>query len=245
MFSKSPDSGQGRYERQLGLLGESSQETLKNSSAAIVGLGGLGSPAATYLALAGLGKLVLVDHDQVELSNLNRQFLHWDKDLARRKSNSAREKLQNLNSEVAIETFEGKLTRYNLESLPRVDLMVGSVDNFETRYLLNELAVEREVPYVHGAVEGFGGQLTTIVPAETPCLRCIFPDSPPEKTGIPIMGTTAGVLGTMMANEAIKYLTGVGSLITGELLLLDLASNEFDTVEVQKNPDCPICSSNK
>lgn len=214
---------------------------MEDSSVAVVGLGGLGSPAATYLALAGLGRLVLADHDKVELSNLNRQFLHWDEDLNRRKSDSAREKLKKLNPEIAVETFEDKLTSDNTENLPVTDLIVGSVDNFETRYLLNELAVEREVPYVHGAVEGFSGQLTTIVPSETPCLRCIFPEGPPKKTGIPILGTTAGLIGTLMANEAIKYLSGRGSLISGELLLADLSSNEFDSVNYQKDPDCPIC----
>ncbi|MBS3787232.1 HesA/MoeB/ThiF family protein [Candidatus Bipolaricaulota bacterium] len=241
MSSKSPENDQNRYRRQLGVLEELGQKTLEDSSVAVVGLGGLGSPAATYLALAGLGKLVLADHDKVELSNLNRQFLHWNEDLNRRKSESAREKLKKLNPEIAVETFEGKLTSDNMENLPATDLIVGSVDNFETRYLLNELAVKREIPYVHGAVEGFSGQLTTIVPDESPCLRCIFPESPPEKTGMPILGTTAGLIGTLMANETIKYLSGRGSLISGELLLADLTSNEFDLVKYQKNPDCPIC----
>lgn len=241
MSSKSPENDQNRYRRQLGVLEELGQKTLEDSSVAVVGLGGLGSPAATYLALAGLGKLVLADHDKVELSNLNRQFLHWNEDLNRRKSESAREKLKKLNPEIAVETFEGKLTSDNMENLPPTDLIVGSVDNFETRYLLNELAVKREIPYVHGAVEGFSGQLTTIVPNESPCLRCIFPESPPEKTGMPILGTTAGLIGTLMANETIKYLSGRGSLISGELLLADLTSNEFDLVKYQKNPDCPIC----
>ncbi|MFB6291171.1 MAG: ThiF family adenylyltransferase [Candidatus Bipolaricaulia bacterium] len=230
-----------RYARQLELLGESGQTSLKKSSAAIVGLGGLGSPAATYLSMAGLGKLVLVDHDEVETSNLNRQFLHWDEDLTRRKSISAREKLSRLNSETVIETFEGKLNRANWKNLPEVDLLVGSVDNFETRYLINECAVERQIPYIHGAVEGFQGQLTTIIPGETPCLQCIFPDNPPGKTGIPILGTTAGIIGTMMANEAIKYLIGQGCLVTGKLLLVDLSSNKFESISIERNSDCQTC----
>ena len=235
--------GRDRYQRQKRLLGKANQETLGNSSAAIIGAGGLGSPAATYLAMAGIGRLVLVDHDQVAPSNLNRQFLHQEKDLDRPKPISAREKLKALNPDTAVETFEGKLTSDNLENLPDVDLLIGSVDNFETRYLLNQQAVNRNIPYIHGAVEGFSGQLTTIVPGNTPRLRCIFPKAPPDKTGIQIMGTTAGVVGTMMANEAIKYLTNHGSLATGELLLIDIACNNFDRLEVQKSPDCPVCGN--
>jgi len=241
--SNLPGDGQERYRRQLELFGRSGQKALKNSTAAVVGLGGLGSPAATYLAIAGVGELLLADHDEVALSNLNRQFLHWDKDLTRDKTTSAREKLQNLNQETTVETFEGKLTSKNIYSLPEIDLIIGSVDNFETRYLLNDFAVERDIPYIHGAIEGFSGQLTTVIPGKTPCLRCFFPDKPPEKTGIPVLGTTAGVIGTMMANEAIKYLAGKGKLTTGELLLVDLSSNDFDSIKIQRNPTCQTCGN--
>lgn len=233
-----------RYERQLSVFQESGQGALTDSSATVVGLGGLGSPAATYLAAAGIGKLLLVDRDRANRSNLNRQFLHWEKDLSRRKTDSAREKLTQLNSEVTIETADLKLDSSSGESLPESDLVVGAVDNFRTRYLLNEYAVERGIPYIHGAIEGFQGQLTTVVPEETPCLRCIFPDEPPDKVGIPVLGTTAGVIGTMMANEAIKYLTGKGSLIKNELMLVDIAVNEFDTVDISKDPNCPVCGKN-
>ena len=241
MGSNSPGDSQERYRRQLELFGRSGQKALKNSTVAVVGLGGLGSPAATYLAIAGVGELVLADHDEVVLSNLNRQFLHWDKDLNRGKTSSAREKLQNLNQEITVKTLEGKLTSRNIHSLPEIDLIIGSVDNFETRYLLNNFSIDRDIPYIHGAIEGFSGQLTTVIPGETPCLRCFFPDKPPEKTGIPVLGTTAGVIGTLMANEAIKYLTGKGELTTGELVIVDLSSNDFDSIKIQKNPTCKTC----
>lgn len=243
MNSKPSKKLQERYKRQTGLLGKSGQEALKNSSAAIVGLGGLGSPAATYLALAGMGKLVLVDHDEVTPSNLNRQFLHWDEDLTRKKTSSAREKLKKINSDLSVESLELKLTPDSIGALPEVDLLVGSVDNFRARFLLNELAIERDIPYIHGAVEGLRGQLTTIIPGDTPCLRCIFPDDPPNKTGIPILGTTAGLIGTMMASEAIKYITNKGELLKGNLLLVDLGFNEFEFVAVHKNPGCQTCRS--
>ena len=241
MNSDRPERSRGRYSRQLELLGKSGQANLNSSSAAIVGLGGLGSPAAIYLAISGLGKLVLVDHDEVVLSNLNRQFLHWDEDLGRQKSRSASEKLRRVNSETSVETLEVELTTSTVGDLPDVDLVVGSVDNFETRYLLNELAIDRGIPYIHGAVEGFRGQLTTVIPGKTPCLRCIFPDSPPDKSGIPVLGVTAGVIGTLMANEAIKFLTDRGNLVTGRLLMADLASGEFDSIDVHRNRDCPVC----
>jgi len=241
LSSKSTGEIKDRYKRQLDLLGQPGQSCLENSSVAIVGLGGLGSPAATYLALAGVGKLVITDHDEVSPSNLNRQFLHWESDLDRTKWSSAEEKLNRLNSEVTVEIIEGKLSSSNIGDLPEVDAIVGSVDNFETRYLLNECAVNREVPYIHGAVEGFRAQLTTVIPGETPCLECFFPDKPPERAGIPIIGTTAGLAGTIMANETIKYLTDVGQLITGRLLVIDLSTNDFDSIRIQKNPTCPTC----
>lgn len=244
MFSQSSEFDASRYERQLEIIQESGQKALSDASATIVGLGGLGSPAATYLAAAGLGKLFLIDHDNASRSNLNRQFLHREKDLSRRKTNSAREKLSQLNSDITIETSNVKLTPSSKKDLPESDLIIGSLDNFRARYLVNEYAVEEGIPYIHGAVEGFEGQLTTIISGKTPCLRCIFPENPPDRKEIPVLGTTAGVIGTMMANEAIKYVTGKGSLAGNELILVDLANNKFERVNIKNDPNCPICGSN-
>lgn len=237
--------GMERYRRQLQLIGKSGQESLKKATATVVGLGGLGSPAATYLTLAGLGKLILVDHDKVTQSNLNRQFLHWDKDRGGKKTESARKKLKKLNPELTLEILSEKITSQTIKNIPSTDLLIGAVDNFRVRYLLNEFAVKNKLPYIHGAIEGFQGQLTTVIPDESPCLRCIFPDPPPEKDELPVFGTAAGVIGTMMANEGIKYLTGKGNLLTGRLLLMDITGNNFDTVDLEKNPDCPVCGTDR
>lgn len=240
-MSEENEVGMKRYERQLEVLGEKGQKALANSTAMVVGLGGLGSPAATYLAAAGFGELILVDHDEVALSNLNRQVLHGTGDLSRRKTRSAREKLKELDPEISLKTVELELEEESLKELPESDLVLGTVDNFDTRYLLNKYAVRKGIPYIHGAVEGFQGQLSTVIPGESACLRCMFPEAAPEKAGVQVPGPTAGVLGTMMANEAIKYVTGTGKLATGKLLLFDLKANEFDSIEVDRVPDCPIC----
>jgi len=231
-----------RYQRQLTLFGKSGQKALGNATGTVVGLGGLGSPAATYLAMAGLGSLTLIDYDRVSTSNLNRQFLHHGEDRGRHKTDSAREKLEKLNPEVSLDTFRIELTRENIRDIPRSDFLIGAVDNFRARYLLNEYAVEMEIPYIHGAIEGFQGQITTVVPGETPCLRCIFPDPPPEKEELPVLGTSAGVTGTIMANEAIKYVTGRGELLASTLLSVDLAGNSFEEIDLERNPKCPVCS---
>ncbi len=230
-----------RFRRQLPIIGEKGQEALRDASATIVGLGGLGSPAATYLALAGFGRLILVDRDRVAKSNFNRQFLHSDEDLHREKTESAREFLEKLNPGMALETIEARLSSQKIGDLPETDLILGAVDNFQTRYLLNEYALEEGIPYIHGAIEGLGGQLTTVIPGRTPCLACIFPERPSEKQSLPVLGTAAGVIGVLMANEAIKYVTEKGELVEGNLLLLDLSRNELETVAVQRDPHCPVC----
>lgn len=217
------------------------QEALSEATATVVGLGGLGSPVANYLAAAGFGKLVLVDYDQVTLSNLNRQILHWNGDVGRKKTESAREKLKKFDPEIDLEALELKLEEGNLEKLPETDIVLGAVDNFRTRYLLNEYAVRERIPYVHGAVEGFQGQLTTVIPGKTACLRCMFPKEAPDKDGLQVTGPAAGVVGAMMANEAIKYVAETGEPTADELILLDLKGNNFDVIDLNRIPDCPVC----
>ena len=240
---KSKDYDEERFSRQLGIIGPEGQEALKEATVTVVGLGGLGSPAAFYLAAAGIGELVLVDHDEVARSNLNRQIIHGEKDLGKTKTFSASETLQGLNSRVQVKGLTLELERGNLAELPETDLIIGALDNFQARYLLNEFAVSEGVPFVHGAVEGFRGQLATILPGETPCLRCIFPEEPPQADNLQVMGPAAGVTGVMMAAEAIKYFTGSGTLAAGELVLLDLAENEFDKIEVGRSEGCPTCGN--
>lgn len=235
----------GKYIRQIMLFGEEGQEKLKKAKVLVAGVGGLGSPVSTYLAVAGIGKIILADFDSVELSNLNRQFLHHEKDVGREKIKSAEEKLLSLNPEIKVETIRKKITDENVDLVvPPCDLIIDALDNFDTRHVLNKLAVKRNIPFIHGAVSGFRGQATTIIPGKTPCLYCIFPTSF-KKEVFPILGTTPGVIGSIQANEAIKYLTGQGKLLENRLLLWDGLSCSFSELKVNKTENCPVCGVNK
>mgnify|MGYP003760807709 FL=1 len=227
------------------LFGEEGQKKLRKAKIFVAGAGGLGSPISTYLAIAGIGKIILADFDSVELSNLNRQFLHHEKDVGREKIKSAEEKLLSLNPEIKIETIRERITEENADSVvPSCDLIIDALDNFDTRHVLNRLAVERNIPLVHGAVSGYRGQVTTVIPGKTPCLYCIFPTSL-KKEVFPVLGTTPGVIGTIQANEAIKYITGQGKLLEGRLLLWDGLSCSFSELKINKTENCPICRANK
>jgi len=242
MTEKLNDRDLERYDRQIRVLGEESQEKLKDSRVAVVGLGGLGCPASFFLAAAGVGELLLVDYEGIELSNLNRQILHWEADVGeKKKTGSAQEKLKRLNSDIEVDVFDGKITEKNLDVLEDVDVIVDALDNFETRYLLNEFAVGEKVPYVHAAVEGTYGQMTTIIPGETPCLRCVFPKPPEKKETFPILGTTSGLFGIMLANETIKVLTGRGEPMKEELFIFDMSVNNVERVKIERDDACPVC----
>jgi adenylyltransferase/sulfurtransferase len=234
-----------KYIRQIMLFGEEGQEKLKRAKVLVVGAGGLGSPISTYLAVAGIGKILLADFDSVEPSNLNRQFLHHEKDIGKEKIKSAEEKLLSLNPEIKVETIREKITDENAGSIvPPCDLIIDALDNFDTRHVLNRLAVERNIPLIHGAVSGYRGQVTTIIPGKTPCLCCIFPTTF-KKEVFPVLGTTPGVIGTIQANEAIKYLTGQGKLLENRLLLWDGLSCSFNELKVNKTENCPVCGVDK
>jgi len=223
-----------RYDRQIRIFGIEGQEKLKKSKVAVVGVGGLGSPVAYYLAAAGVN-LLLIDEQLPELSNLNRQILHWEEDLGKNpKPLSAKWKLERFNSDIKIDTFVGRLTRENIkEVLKDADVIVDCLDNFETRYLLDEFAHEKGVPLVHGAVESFYGQVTTIIPGKTKSLREIFPVPPKKKENFPIVGATAGVIGTIQTAEVIKLLTGKGEVLANKLLIVDLMHNSFEVIELE------------
>lgn len=224
-----------RYDRQIMIFGKEGQEKLKGAKVAVVGVGGLGSPVAYYLAAAGVGTLLLVDEQKPELSNLNRQILHWEEDVGKRpKPESARWKLERFNSDIKIETFSGRLTEDNVEEvLKGVDVVVDCLDNFETRYLLDDYVHRKKIPLVHGAVEGMHGQVTTIVPGLTKSLKELFPKVKEKEEKFPIIGATAGVVGSIQAMEVIKLLTGIGEPLINKLLLIDLALNIFDVVELK------------
>jgi len=224
-----------RYDRQIMIFGVEGQEKLKGSKVAVVGVGGLGSPVAYYLAAAGIGTILLIDEQTPELSNLNRQILHWEEDIGKNpKPLSAKWKLERFNSDIKIETFVGRLTEENIdEVLDGVDVIVDCLDNFETRFLLDDYAHRKRVPLVHGAVEGTFGQVTTVVPGITKSLREIFPNAGKKEGKFPILGATAGVVASIQVLEVIKLLTGLGEPLLNKLLIVDLAFNTFDVVELK------------
>jgi Dinucleotide-utilizing enzymes involved in molybdopterin and thiamine biosynthesis family 2 len=232
-----------KYSRQILLFGEEGQEKLKNAKVLVAGAGGLGSPVSTYLAIAGVGKIILADFDSVDPSNLNRQFLHHEKDIGRLKVESAKEKLLSMNPDIEVETISEMLTESNLDALvPDCDVIVDALDNLETRQMLNRLVIKRRIPLIHGAVTGYDGQVTTIVPGKTPCFYCIFPRIS-KKEVFPVLGTTPGIIGSIQANETIKYLTGQGKLLEGRLLFWNGLSGSFSEISLSKLNNCPVCGS--
>jgi molybdopterin-synthase adenylyltransferase len=234
-----------KYIRQTMLFGAEGQEKLRTARVFVAGTGGLGSPISTYLVVAGVGEIIIADFDIVDSSNLNRQFLHYERDIGRDKVKSAKKKLISMNSEIKVETIKEKITDENVDSIvPPCDLIIDALDNFDTRHVLNNLAVERKIPLIHGAVSGYRGQVTTVIPGKTPCLYCIFPNSF-KKEVFPVLGTTPGVIGTIQANEAIKYITGHGRLLENRLLLWDGFSSSFSELNINKTENCPVCGIRK
>jgi molybdopterin/thiamine biosynthesis adenylyltransferase len=232
-----------KYSRQILLFGEEGQEKLKNAKVLVAGAGGLGSPVSTYLAIAGIGKIILADFDSVDPSNLNRQFLHHQKDIGRLKVESAKEKLLSMNPDIEVETIAEMLTESNLEALvPECDVIVDALDNLETRHMLNRLAIKRRIPLIHGAVTGYDGQVTTIVPGKTPCFYCIFPRIS-KKEIFPVLGATPGIIGSIQVNEVIKFLTGQGKLLEGRLLFWNGLSGSFSEISLSKLNNCPVCGT--
>jgi molybdopterin/thiamine biosynthesis adenylyltransferase len=231
-----------RYSRQIESLGFDGQQRLKNARILVAGVVGLGSPAATYLAAAGVGFIRIVDYDVIEETNLNRQILHWQTDLGKRKTQSASEKLGQFNPRIKIETVSQRIDEANVRALAAdIDLIVDAMDNFETRYLLNRTAISRRIPFFHGAIREFYGQATTIMPGRTACLRCIFPEGP-IASKLQVVGATAGIIASIQATEVIKYLTGKGNLLVNRLLLWDGLRSEMDIIKIDRNPQCPVCS---
>jgi molybdopterin/thiamine biosynthesis adenylyltransferase len=235
------DEEQKRYHRQLLMLGEAGQERLKASRVLIAGAGGLGTVIATYLAAAGIGTLRIADCDVVEATNLNRQILHWGRDLGRPKTASVAEKLSALNSLIRVEEIAGRIDESSVDAIAGdCEIIVDAMDNFPTRYLLNRTALRKGIPFIHGAVRGLQGQATTILPGKTPCLRCLFPGSPPPEL-FPIIGATCGVIGSIEATEVVKLLTGQGEPLAGRLLIWDGLAACADSLAVERNPACPDC----
>lgn len=238
-----------RYARHLVLaeVGREGQERLRDARVLVVGAGGLGSPAALYLAAAGIGTLGIVDADAVDLSNLQRQILHGDADLGRPKVTSARERLLGVNPHVDVRTHETRLTSDNaLALLADYDLVLDGSDNFPTRYLVNDAGVLTGTPVVYGAILRWEGQVSLFATPDGPCYRCLFREPPPpglvpDCATAGVFGALPGVVGSMQAIEAVKWLLGVGDSLAGRLLLFDALAATWREVRVRRNPECPVC----
>lgn len=232
-----------RYHRQMIIdgWGVQGQEKLKRSVVFVAGAGGLGCAAMIYLVCAGVGTLRICDCDIVELSNLNRQFLHSHKDIGLSKVVSAEKALYKVNQKTTIVTLNRKIDRSSAKTLIRgTDLILDCLDNWETRFVLNEAAVSLRIPMIHAGVSGFRGNLAFLSPPETPCLACFYRHSTPKSIP-PIVGCTAGTLGAIQATEALKFLTGIGRVLKNHLLFFDGIHMKLEEMELQKNPDCPVC----
>jgi molybdopterin/thiamine biosynthesis adenylyltransferase len=230
-----------RYERQLLIPGwsKSGQEKLKKAKVLVAGAGGLGSAILTYLAVAGVGRIKIIDGDKVELGNLNRQVLHSDKDIGRDKVDSAKEKLETLNPQISVEAVKAKIDENNVFDLLGDYLIVDAMDNLPARFLLNQVAVKKKLPLFHGAVYGFEGRATTVVPGKTACLRCLYQGVILGK--IPVVGVTPAIIGCIQATEVLKYILGIGELLTDRLLIYDGLSMKFSEVRLKKDPNCCEC----
>ncbi|MBN2125831.1 MAG: HesA/MoeB/ThiF family protein [Deltaproteobacteria bacterium] len=232
-----------RYDRQIGIpeIGEEGQERLKKASVFIAGAGGLGSPIALYLTAAGVGRMRILDHDSVDRTNLNRQVLHWEEDLKRKKAESALEKLGRMNPHVQIEALAETISEGNAGKLVEgFDLIVDAMDNLPTRYLLNRIAVEKDIPFFHGAVRGFDGRAMTVIPGRSACLRCLYRGPVPEEK-FPVLGATPAIIAAVQVTEVIKYIVGAGRLLTDRLLVYDGLDMTFMEFKIKRNPQCDHC----
>jgi molybdopterin/thiamine biosynthesis adenylyltransferase len=245
------DKGQiTRYSRHILLpeMGRAGQEKLAAASVLVVGVGGLGCPVAQYLAAAGVGKIGLADGDAVDLTNLQRQVLHWDADIGKAKTDSAAEKLEQMNGSLLINKH-GQLNPGNIEAVVGAyDLVVEGTDNFPAKFLVNDACVKASIPLVQGGILRFEGQWMAVKPGESACYRCLFSDPPPADS-VPncaeagVLGAVAGSLGSLMAVEALKILADLGEPLFNRLMIFDAAKARFREVAFRKNPDCKACGT--
>lgn len=241
-----------RYSRHMLLptVGAMGQKKLLNARVLLLGAGGLGSPAALYLAAAGVGTLGIVDFDTVDLSNLQRQILHRQDDVGKPKVESAMRTLKALNPDVNVVPFRTRLYSDNVfEIIEQFDYIVDGTDNFQTRYLINDASVMTNKTVIHGSIFQFDGQVTVFKPKEGPCYRCLFP-SPPPPGAVPncaeagVFGVLPGIVGSIQAVETLKLILGEGDPLIGRLLIFDALAMEFSEVRIRRDPNCPVCGDN-
>jgi molybdopterin/thiamine biosynthesis adenylyltransferase len=232
---------QDRYMRQL-MVSDWDQEKLKSARVLIAGVGGLGSAIALYLAAAGVGRILLVDGDRVERSDLNRQVLYAENSLGELKVKAAKRRLMALNSEITIDILAENITVKNIRRLTReCDLLVDGLDNIEARSILNGESVHRQIPYIYGAVRGWGGVVGLFHPPHTACFGCISSERFSPAGVIPVAGVLPGMIGLMEATEALKFLMGIDTGLLGRILVYDSRALTFDIVEVERDPWCAFC----
>ena len=238
-----------RYSRHIILqeVGVKGQKKLLNASVLIIGAGGLGAPAALYLAAAGVGTIGIVDADEVDLSNLQRQVIHTTNDVGKAKVKSAAETMEAINPDVTVKTYRTFVDSTNIMDLIKdYDFIIDGTDNFPAKFLINDACVLEKKPFSHAGIIRFKGQLMTYVPGEGPCYRCVF-KNPPPKDAVPtckqagVIGAMGGVIGSLQAMEAIKYIIGKGELLTGKLLTYDALKMEFHTIKLPKDHHCAVC----
>lgn len=242
-----------RYSRHIILkeIGVKGQKKLLNARVLIIGAGGLGAPAAMYLAAAGVGTIGIADADEVDLSNLQRQIIHATEDVGKPKVQSAKETMNKMNPDVTVNTYHEFVSSENItELIGGYDFIIDGTDNFPAKFLINDACVMAKKPFSHAGIIRFKGQLMTYVPGEGPCYRCVF-KNPPPKDAVPtckqagVIGAMGGVIGSLQAMEAVKYITGTGELLTGHLLTFDAIKMEFRKIKLPK-PDgkCAVCGEN-
>ncbi len=238
-----------RYSRHILLkdIGIEGQQKLFDAKVLIVGAGGLGSPIALYLAAAGVGTIGIADADTVDISNLQRQVIHFTCDLRRAKVESAAEKMRAINPDVTVRTYHEFLLATNIRPiLGGYDFVIDGTDNFAAKFLINDACVLERIPFSHGGILRFDGQTMTVIPGQSACYRCVF-HAPPPHGSVPtcsqagVLGAVAGMLGTIQAVEALKFITGAGTLLTDTLLSFDAKTLDFRKIKFKRNPRCPIC----
>ena len=241
-----------RYSRHIMLFecGIKGQEKIADARVLVVGAGGLGSPALLYLAAAGVGVIGIMDPDVVDLSNLQRQVIHFTKDIDTSKVDSAKEKITQINPDIRVITYREPATADNiLGIIKEYDFIIDGTDNFPAKFLINDACVFAGKPFSHAGIIKFDGQMMTVVPGKSACYRCVF-NKPPPPGAVPssshagVLGAIAGVLGTLQATEALKFIINKGDLLTNRLMIFDGLKMKFRNVRIKKRADCPVCGDN-